>query len=202
MAFLSPGDLPNPGIEPMSLSLLALVGRFFTTGAVWTKHSLINVCWMNTWVQIHHGLLISSSDEEPWAGLLFLATRNTIRSRVAGLEGVFILNSPHPMPSHPFPLPPSLPSLSPSLSLCLFFHTFYIYTIQGICNIPHRQRKRRIFMFLEAPHQLTMNEIFLKGISAEALIPEQISRTSDHLFLMYFYLTGIHGVSGLCQPQW
>ena len=56
-------------------------------------------------------------------------------------------------------------------------------------------------MFLEAPHQLTMNEIFLKGISAEALIPEQISRTSDHLFLMYFYLTSIHGVSGLCQPQ-
>ena len=106
------------------------------------------------------------------------------------------------MPSHPFPLPPSLPSLSPSLSLCLFFHTFYIYTIQGICNIPHRQRKRRIFMFLEAPPQLTMNEIFLKGISAEAFIPEQISRTSDHLFLMCFYLTSIHGVPGLCQPQW
>jgi len=27
----SPGDLPNPGIEPMSLAYPALAGRFFTT---------------------------------------------------------------------------------------------------------------------------------------------------------------------------
>ena len=26
-----PGDLPDPGIEPMSLASLALIGRFFTT---------------------------------------------------------------------------------------------------------------------------------------------------------------------------
>ena len=91
-------------------------------------------------------------------------------------------------------LPPSL-SVSPSV-------LFYICTIQGICNIPHRQRKSRIFMFLGAPPPLTMNEIFLKGISAEALTPEQISRTSDYLFLMYFYLTSIYGVPGLCQPLW
>jgi len=30
-----PGDHPNPGIEPVSLSSLALSGRFFTTGATW-----------------------------------------------------------------------------------------------------------------------------------------------------------------------
>ena len=30
-----PGDLPDPGIKPMSLMSPALVGRFFTTGATW-----------------------------------------------------------------------------------------------------------------------------------------------------------------------
>ena len=31
----SPGDLPNPGIEPVSLMSPALVGKFFTTSATW-----------------------------------------------------------------------------------------------------------------------------------------------------------------------
>ena len=31
LLFLSPGDLPNTGIEPTSLMSLALAGRFFTT---------------------------------------------------------------------------------------------------------------------------------------------------------------------------
>ena len=30
-----PGDLPNPGIEPKSLTSTALAGRFFTTSATW-----------------------------------------------------------------------------------------------------------------------------------------------------------------------
>ena len=30
-----PGDLPNPGIEPTSLTSLALAGRFFTTSPTW-----------------------------------------------------------------------------------------------------------------------------------------------------------------------
>ena len=33
-----PGDLPDAGIEPMSLMSSALVGRFFTTGATWEAH--------------------------------------------------------------------------------------------------------------------------------------------------------------------
>ena len=33
--FLHPGDLPDPGIKPMSLTSPALVGRFFTTSAAW-----------------------------------------------------------------------------------------------------------------------------------------------------------------------
>ena len=33
--FPSPGDLPNPGMEPMSLRSPALAGKFFTTSATW-----------------------------------------------------------------------------------------------------------------------------------------------------------------------
>ena len=30
-----PGDLPDPGMEPVSLTSPALAGGFFTTGATW-----------------------------------------------------------------------------------------------------------------------------------------------------------------------
>ena len=33
VAFLPPGELPNPGIEPASLTSPALAGEFFTIGA-------------------------------------------------------------------------------------------------------------------------------------------------------------------------
>ena len=33
------GDLPDPGIEPMSLISPTLAGRFFTTSATWEAHS-------------------------------------------------------------------------------------------------------------------------------------------------------------------
>ena len=35
LPFPSPGDLPDPGIEPMSVTFPALAGRFFTTSATW-----------------------------------------------------------------------------------------------------------------------------------------------------------------------
>ena len=35
LPFPSPGDLPNPGIKPTSLTAPALVGGFFTTSAIW-----------------------------------------------------------------------------------------------------------------------------------------------------------------------
>ena len=43
-----PGDLPDPGIEHVSLTSPALAGRFFTTNATWEPHlslqgSLINI---------------------------------------------------------------------------------------------------------------------------------------------------------------
>ena len=35
LLFPSPGDLPNPGIEPVSLESPALAGGFFTTESLW-----------------------------------------------------------------------------------------------------------------------------------------------------------------------
>ena len=35
LPFPPPGDLPDPGIEPMSLASPALAGRFFTNCATW-----------------------------------------------------------------------------------------------------------------------------------------------------------------------
>ena len=34
------GDLPDPGIEPVSPISLALAGRFFTTSTTWEAHTL------------------------------------------------------------------------------------------------------------------------------------------------------------------
>ena len=39
LPFPTPGDLRNPGIEPMSLASPALAGGFFTTSANWEVHS-------------------------------------------------------------------------------------------------------------------------------------------------------------------
>ena len=35
LPFPSPGDIPDPGMEPMSPVSLALAGEFFTTRATW-----------------------------------------------------------------------------------------------------------------------------------------------------------------------
>ena len=37
LRFPSPGDLPDPGIEPTSLTSPALAGRLFTTSATWVS---------------------------------------------------------------------------------------------------------------------------------------------------------------------
>ena len=40
LPFPSPGDLPNPGIEPASLKFPALAGGFFTTSTTWEAQTL------------------------------------------------------------------------------------------------------------------------------------------------------------------
>ena len=38
LPFPPPGDLPDPGIETVSLTSPALAGRFFTTNTTWEAH--------------------------------------------------------------------------------------------------------------------------------------------------------------------
>ena len=42
LSFPSPGDLPNPGIQPLSLnvSCIAMSSRFFTTSTTWEAQTL------------------------------------------------------------------------------------------------------------------------------------------------------------------
>ena len=40
-----PGDLPNAGCEPMSLTSPVFTGRFLTTGATWQTHVHPTLCW-------------------------------------------------------------------------------------------------------------------------------------------------------------
>ena len=48
--FPSPGDLPDPGIEPVVLTSPAFAGRFFTTGVNWEAQILAqeSVCFFQS----------------------------------------------------------------------------------------------------------------------------------------------------------
>ena len=54
----SPGDLPDPGIELMSLMSPALAGRFFTTSTMWEAHNSSlehsKLCKRNPISIVHH----------------------------------------------------------------------------------------------------------------------------------------------------
>ena len=45
LPFPSPGDFPNPGIEPASLKSPTLAGRFFITSTTWEAHEI-----KKTWI--------------------------------------------------------------------------------------------------------------------------------------------------------
>ena len=51
LPFPSPQGLPEPGIEPASLTSPALAGRFFTTSATWEAHkspSALSYCYYHS----------------------------------------------------------------------------------------------------------------------------------------------------------
>ena len=43
VSMVSSGDLPNPGIEPESLYVSCIAGRFFTTSTTWEVHVCVYV---------------------------------------------------------------------------------------------------------------------------------------------------------------
>ena len=48
LLFPSPGNLPNPGLEPASFTSPALTGRFSTTSATWDTHEGLKICPFNS----------------------------------------------------------------------------------------------------------------------------------------------------------
>ena len=58
-----PGDLPDPGIEPVSLKSPALAGRSFTTSATWEAQMTCNTVSIHHWCELTplslHIILIS-----------------------------------------------------------------------------------------------------------------------------------------------
>ena len=49
LPYPSPGDLPDPGIEPQSLGFPALAGGFFTTSATWGRYLFIVLLQSPQW---------------------------------------------------------------------------------------------------------------------------------------------------------
>ena len=58
----TPGDLPDPGIEPAPLMSLALVGRFFITSATWEAHH----CPWTYFITCHHPPQVCLSLQHHW----------------------------------------------------------------------------------------------------------------------------------------
>ena len=59
LPFPTPGDLPDPGIKPLSPAFPALAGRFFTTSATWeVPHS--SLCFTRFSVQFSSSVVSDS----------------------------------------------------------------------------------------------------------------------------------------------
>ena len=72
LPFPSPGDLPNPGIEPTSLMSPALAGRFFTTSATWepqsASQSVVTDSLRPHWLACQAPLSMKFPRQEYWSG--------------------------------------------------------------------------------------------------------------------------------------
>ena len=61
----SPGDLPDPGIEPVSLASPALAGGFFfTTSTTWEAQMEANVHKKNVYKNVHRIIIHNSPKVE------------------------------------------------------------------------------------------------------------------------------------------
>ena len=73
-----PGDLPNPGIEPVSLTQPALAGGFFTTSATWEAPKIVVLMlshvqlFVTPWTVAYQACpSMGVSTQEYWSGLPF-----------------------------------------------------------------------------------------------------------------------------------
>ena len=68
-----PGDLPDPGIEPTSLTSPALTGGFFTTSTIWELEAQIQVCLL-----LKPRYCLSDGGEQPSPGPQGTTDRNRL----------------------------------------------------------------------------------------------------------------------------
>ena len=83
LPYLPPGDLPNPGIEPVSLASPALAGSSFTTRATWealsrsllllllSRFSRVRLCATPQTAAQQASPSLGFSRQEHWSGLPF-----------------------------------------------------------------------------------------------------------------------------------
>ena len=94
-----PGDLPHPGMEPMSLTSFALAGGFFTTSATWETSLLVRKVKVKSlshvplfatpWTVAYQVLLpMGFSRQEYWVGCYFL------------FQGLFVIKGLNPCLLH------------------------------------------------------------------------------------------------------
>ena len=78
LPYPSPGNLPNPGIEPESPVSLTLAGRFFTTSATWGQAQIV----------VAHGLSKAMATHSSTLAWKILWTEGPGRLQAMGSLGV------------------------------------------------------------------------------------------------------------------
>ena len=94
-----PGDIPDPGIEPVSLTSPALASRFFTTSAIWEAQvyiASISVCWSQS---LSHVRLFGTPWKSSLSGSFIHGNspgKNTGVGCHALLQGIFLTQGSNP----------------------------------------------------------------------------------------------------------
>ena len=72
LLFPFPGDLPNPGIEPMSLRSPALIGGFFTISTTWEFSEYVFISFFNFIPECFILFDATVNDDVPFSLLILL----------------------------------------------------------------------------------------------------------------------------------
>ena len=81
----TPGDLPNPGMEPTSLVSPALTGRFFPASATW-ESPLLTVGW-DTWLALASGIILNWYKRRLQHAFVIILLPHSIDQRGQGPSG-------------------------------------------------------------------------------------------------------------------
>jgi len=77
LPFPSPGNLPDPGIEPVFLMSASLAGNFFITSATWEAHFPSILFKINGWSLSDPQLLLDESFNDALKPIQFCSLNNT-----------------------------------------------------------------------------------------------------------------------------